>query len=260
MAAFRDIDLISSYDYKKNRRETLITVENTLPLFHLLGLDTTALVEAIGFTLTKDGLKRIEAMADDPESLDRSDNSNRCYCRIATFLASPKGAVHEIDINQWMPSPTSLAELERTDKTPWSLRWFALKDLVSFGARAFLKLGRDDEALELARIGVSPEQKTLKKTTIVNCHSILGQISAKRGDVEAANGHFANALAEAKLSRLPMMEVLAARDWKNSCSSSPELADAAIDGACKKMNKTRAQLAPVLFATGAAGISAGAFA
>ena len=82
------------------------------------------------------------------------------------------------------------------------------------------------------------------------CHSILGQVAAKRGDLDEAEGHFANALEEAKLSRLPMLEVLAARDWKRyllepngrDCGA----AEAVIDGACRKMKKTREQLRPVL--------------
>ena len=58
------------------------------------------------------------------------------------------------------------------------------------------------------------------------------------------------ALEEAKVSRLPMLEVIAARDWKRflllprgkDCSG----ADAAIDEACAKMKKTREQIAGVL--------------
>ena len=126
--------------------------------------------------------------------------------------------------------------------------------MTSFGARAFLKLGRDDDAYELSRIAVSPEQKTEKKTTLVTCHSILGQIAAKRGDLDEAESHFANALREATLSRLPMLEVLAARDWKRHLLA-PQgwdcgAAEAAIDGACLKMKKTREELAPVLKADG----------
>ena len=79
-----------------------------------------------------------------------------------------------------------------------------------------------------------------------------GQIAAKRGNLDEADGHFASALEEAKLSRLPMLELLAVRDWKRhvlepngrECRS----AEAAIDGACAKMNRTREELASVLAA------------
>ena len=97
---------------------------------------------------------------------------------------------------------------------------------------------------------MSPEQKTEKKTTLVDCHSILGQIAAKRGNFEEADGHFGKALEEAKLSRLPMVELLAARDWKRHVLApqgrDASGAEAVIDGACAKMKKTREQLGSVL--------------
>ena len=113
-----------------------------------------------------------------------------------------------------------------------------------------MALGREDEAYEVATIAVSPEQKTLKKSTLASAYSILGQIAAKRGALDEASGHFAKALEEAELSRFPMLELLAARDWKkhllepNGWDSSP--AEAAIDAACAKMKKTRGDLASVL--------------
>ena len=119
-------------------------------------------------------------------------------------------------------------------------------DPLEYGARAFLKLGRDEDAFELALRAVSSEQKTLRWTTRVSCHSILGQITAKREEVEKANAHFKTALAEAKRSRLPMLEVLTARDWKRhallpaGCDCTD--AEAAIDGACAAMSKTRGQI------------------
>ena len=135
-------------------------------------------------------------------------------------------------------------------------RWGAY-DLTSTGARAFLKLSRDDDAYELSRIAVSPEQKTEKKTTLVDCHSILGQITAKRGNLDEAESHFANAMKEAKLSRLPMLEVLVARNMKKhllepngrDCS----VAEEGIDSACRKMNKTREEVAWVLKESGSVG-------
>jgi hypothetical protein len=43
-----------------------------------------------------------------------------------------------------------------------------------------------------------------------------------------------------------MLQLLAARDWKRSVSASGGAADAAIDAACAKMGKSRAELASVL--------------
>ena len=120
----------------------------------------------------------------------------------------------------------------------------------NLGARAFMRLGRDEEAKELATIAVSESQQTLKKVVLVDCHAVLGEIAAKRGQVAEAETHCSNAMKEATLSRLPMLELLAAREWKKhllepqkrDCSA----AEATIDGACAKMKKTRDQLATVL--------------
>ena len=162
-------------------------------------------------------------------------------------LSSPDVAVDHAMVSELIPSPREIADAEAS--YPY-IQSAGLADLTSTGARAFLKLGRDDDACELARIATSPEFKTEKKWTLSQCHSVLGQVAAKRGSLDEAESHFASALAEAKLSRLPMVEVLAARDWKKymlepngrDCSA----AEAVIDGACAKMKKTREQLASVL--------------
>ena len=65
-------------------------------------------------------------------------------------------------------------------------------------------------------------------------------------ELEEAGGHFKRALNEATASRLPMLELLAARDWKRAVDESSDVADAVIDAACAKMGKSRAQLATVL--------------
>ena len=146
-----------------------------------------------------------------------------------------------------LPTPGSLADMEKKSA---DIRLFLAPDLCSFGARAFLRLNRDDDAYKLARLAVAPEQGTKKKTTLVICHSILGQVAAKRGDTEEAKGHFARALEEASVRRLPMLEVVAARDWRNHLLSvgggDCSVAEAVIDAACAAMAKTRGQLARVL--------------
>ena len=82
------------------------------------------------------------------------------------------------------------------------------------------------------------------------CYQVLGQIAAKRGQMDEADGHFSKAMEYAKLSLAPMLEVLAARDWKK-CVLEPTgrdcaLAEAAIDEACSKMKKSREDLSSVL--------------
>jgi hypothetical protein len=74
----------------------------------------------------------------------------------------------------------------------------------------------------------------MRKFDLVECHGVLGQVAAKRGDFEAASGHFARGLEEARASRLPMLELLMARDWKRAVGEQEQAgaadADAVIDG------------------------------
>jgi hypothetical protein len=116
--------------------------------------------------------------------------------------------------------------------------------MLPLAAEAFLQLGRDDDAAEAARIGLLPEQHTHDTFARGKYHRVLGRVAAKRGNAEEASGHFGRALEEAKA--LPMLQLLAARDWKRAVSASCAAADAAIDAACAKMGKSRAQLASVL--------------
>ena len=54
--------------------------------------------------------------------------------------------------NKWMPSPSKLAKCERDSHF---FRTMGMYATLSIGTRAFLRLGRDEEALETARIAVS---------------------------------------------------------------------------------------------------------
>ena len=253
LAAFEDIDLPSSGDYATWAIEVahcMVSIATSLLL--LLGQHGKAasLLKAVGFTWDAQGFQRFDTFFSAYQavapSLDHKCESTGNRLRI--FLASPDGAIDEAEVNEWIPSPTALAEMER------GYMWFhryGMYDVTSFGALAFLKLGRDDDAAELARLAVEPEQQTEKKTTLVACHSILGQVAAKRGRMDEADGHFAQAMEEARLSRLPMLEVLAARDWKKHALEASgrdcNPADLVIDTACAKMKKTRGQLGSVLF-------------
>ena len=257
LAAFNDIDLPSTKAYKEYVYELSNISNNALPVFALLELQSEAslLLKSIGFQWHND-FENVDAFIE-------------VFCVVAPFVkpqiekihkylliynSSSPGIINEEEVNKIIPSPNELAKMEQGYPL---LKRFGVYDLTSTGARAFLKLGRDDDAYELSRIAVSPEQKTEKKTTLVDCHSILGQIAAKRGNLDEAESHFANAMKEAKLSRLPMLEVLVARNMKKhllepngrDCS----VAEEGIDSACRKMNKTREEVAWVLKESGSVG-------
>ena len=246
-AAFDEISLPTSGAYKEEVPEVGNLCYNALPSMIMVGLleEASSILAVLGFTWDQEGFERIDKYTTvlNVGLPFTRPQTERVVCRLLAFLSSAPNTIDVAQVNSWMPTPKELADMEKD--YPIALR-YGTYDVTSFGARAFLKLGRDDDAYELSRIAVSPEQKTEKKTTLVACYCILGEVAAKRSDVEEAESHFANALQEAKLSRLPMMEVIAARGWKMHLLE-PEgrgcgAADAVIDGACAKMKKTREQV------------------
>ena len=207
------------------------------------------LLSSIGFTWEKGGFERMHLFHSSLKNAWQFTDVESHATAICLFMiiVSPNDVIDEAEAIAWLPSPSTLANME---KNYAFIQLHAHYDLCSFGARAFLRVKRDDDAYELARLAVSPEQGTMKKTTLVTCHSILGQVAAKRGDSDEARGHFTQALEVAKASRLPMLELLAARDWRDhllvpsgrDCSN----AEAVIDSACIVMKKTRLELQRVL--------------
>lgn len=226
-------------------------IQNAIPVLILVGMkaEASVLLCNLGFTWDEDGLDLMDrSITAHKASLPTIDA--KCVSsvyRLLLIVTSAEGTIDEAEANAWIPSPSALAEMEKRDV--WVQRWGAV-DVCSFGARAFLRLRRDDDAYELARLALRPDQGSLKKTTLVSCHSILGQVAARRGDTDEAEGHFARALVEAKASRLPMLEILAARDWKEHLISpygrDYSEAEMVIDAACAKMKKSRDQLGRVL--------------
>ena len=68
--------------------------------------------------------------------------------------------------------------------------------------------------------------------------------------MDAASLSFQAGLNQARISRLRMVEVLVARDWKKHvlepAGRDVSEAESVIDGACVKMKKSREQIARVL--------------
>ena len=252
LSAFHEIDLPASRDFASEVMELgWGLMMGICPTLVIVGRasDSAALLNSVGFTWSKEGFENHDDLFHPafqgafPVIMSEPD---KVYYRLLVFLASPPGLINEDEVNAWIPTPAALAEMERGYRV---IQTMAVFDLTSFAARVFLRLGRDDDAFEMASLAVASEQKTLKKTTLVTCFSILGQVAARRGEMAEADGYFTKALEEARLSRLPLLELIAARDWIMA-SWSPgrdfAIAEAAIDAACGKMNKKREQLAQVI--------------
>ena len=214
--------------------------------------EADTLLQAVGFRWDAEFEERFQLYFDALNGSWKtlSLEAQKTSMRLLIFLSSPEGSIDHAEVSEWIPAPKEIAEVHSGN--PWYRNAFTV-DITYLGAQAFLKLGRDDDACEVARIALSAEPKIEKKWVLLNCHCVLGQVAAKRGNLDEADSHFANALEEVKLSGLPMLEVLVARDWKKFLlepnGRDASAAEAAIDGACAAMNKTRADVASV-FAEG----------
>ena len=248
-SAFHEINFASTRSYSAWATE-LFTIWIALPVFIIIDRPSVVadITEAAGLEWDDIGFELcFPALKTKIPAIDY--NSYKAHLKMMLIVCDTEDEIDPAEANAFMPTPATLAQYEREC---FDFREWAAYHLLGLGARAFLKLGRDDDAYETARIAVSPEQQTKKKTTLVDCHSILGQIAAKRGDLDEAASHFSNALKQAELSRLPMLEVLAARDWKKHLlepnGRDTKEAEAAIDAACAKMKKSRERLGAVLLA------------
>ena len=203
-----------------------------------------AVLEAMGFGWSEDGFALYDlwfaAASGTFPGFDK--DADAVWQRLLLYSASPQSAALNSEVSAWIPSPAAIAQHEHKQTVTHCL----FMGMLGLAASAFLQLGRDDDAAEAARILVSPEHQCIEQSDLTLGHGVLGQVAAKRGDAEAADGHFGRALEAAAASRFPLWEVIVARDWKQAVAGSGGAAEAAIDAACAKMGKSRAELAIVL--------------
>ena len=113
--------------------------------------------------------------------------------------------------------------------------------MVMLGARAYLRLGKDNEAEAAAQGGLDEAKKV---TTRVDCHRVLGLVAARRGNWKQAEASFLAGMEEAREAGLHLLELLCARDLmqfvvEESQGQADEV-DAMISAAAGRMNKTAA--------------------
>jgi hypothetical protein len=209
-----------------------------------------AVISAIGFDWSDGGLALVQCYAEAVAAVFPGIiiPAEVIFDKLLLYLVHPQTAAVDVEVSAWIPAPAALAQFEQDNSTSINTcSVFTFGGILPLAAQVFLKLGRDADAEETARIALSPERHLFHKYHLVECHCVLGQVAANRGNAEEAGGHFARALEEAKASRLPMLELVVARDWKRAVSEYAAAdADAVIDDACAALGKSREQLASVL--------------
>ena len=70
--------------------------------------------------------------------------------RLLIYLSSPAGLIEDESVNSWIPTPS---ELEEYDKNNMLYVWGSI-NVCALGARAYERIGRDDEAAEIAQVRV----------------------------------------------------------------------------------------------------------
>jgi hypothetical protein len=213
-----------------------------------LRAEAHVLLEAIGLSWSDAGFAQFELCFAAASQVQPGmiKDAEAVSCRLDIYLASPQTAALDAAVSAWIPTPSVLAQIER--ESCWAYTYGGVFSVQHKAARAFLRLGRDDDAAEVARAAVSCAEPAVQVYSVVECHCVLGEVAAKRGELAEAGGHFSAGLGAAKASgKLPMLELLVARDWVRAVGDCGAIdADAVIDGACAAMGKSRAQLAAVL--------------
>jgi hypothetical protein len=204
--------------------------------------EACAVLGAMGFAWSDEGFALYDLAFAAFQLPGFDQDADAVWQRLLLYAASPQSAASDAEVGAWIPAPAAIAQHVR-DQPICS---FLHMGMLSLAASVFLRLGRDDDAAEAARNLETPEHGCFLPSDHPHGHGVLGQVAAKRGDAEAAGGHFGRALEAAVSSRFPLLEVIAARDWKRAVPASGAAADAVIDAACAKMGKPRAQLALVL--------------
>jgi hypothetical protein len=242
-AHYKELDLPRTRDFLGNFAEVMYG-RSSVQLLANLGrpAEAYAVLEAMGFVWSDEGFALYDlwfaaASASLPGGFDQA--ADAVFQRLLVYLVSPQSSALDAEVGAWIPAPAAIAQHERDQP----ITCLCLMHMLGLAASVFLRLGRDNDAAEAARILVSPQHGCVLPSDLVHGHRVLGQVAAKRGDVEAAGGHFGRALAAAAASRLPLWEVIVARDWKRAVPESGVAAGAVIDAACTKMGKSRAQVA-----------------
>ena len=133
--------------------------------------------------------------------------------------------IAELD-KQWMPH----------------VAWGSM-NILAWGARAYERVGLDDKAEETAKLAFEIGKK---KTTIADCHCLIGRLAAQRGNEEEAKAAFRAAAETARVGKWHMLGIVAGHELKRHVPAASEEAEAMIDAACGRIGKDRTAFARLL--------------
>ena len=166
--------------------------------------------------------------------------------RLLVYLTSGEGGdstVPDEEALAFMPAPQTLVEMDRHAQ----FHLFGTASFVILGARAYLRLGKNEEAEVTAQGGLAEAKKG---PTRVECHRVLGVVAARRGDLKEAEASFLAGMEEALDTGAYLLELLCARDLKQfvveKSQGQADEADVMIATAAGRMNKTTADFGELL--------------
>ena len=81
------------------------------------------------------------------------------YVKLLMYLSSPDGKIDAATVSAWIPSPEDLAAQDRV----YLAHAWCLFNVLALGARAYERLGRDDDAAATAQFGIEQHKKKVRE-------------------------------------------------------------------------------------------------
>ena len=81
------------------------------------------------------------------------------YVKLLMYLSSPDGKIDAATVSAWIPSPEDLAAQDRL----YFCHAFHIFNVLALGARAYERLGRDDDAAAAAQLGIDQHKKKVRE-------------------------------------------------------------------------------------------------
>ena len=159
--------------------------------------------------------------------------------KLASFVSSPDD-VAAADVLAWLPAP---ADLNESAKELFVCSGGGSTNSAALAARAYELLGKDDEAAETVRLGVTTQRKTV---VIADLWCTLGRVHARRGNEAEAKAAFCAAAEAGRNGKMSVMEIIAGRELKKYVQSACDEGDRMIDEACVRLGKDRATFGSLL--------------